>query len=265
MEGHDKLPQSVAGDAHPEFIPGGQSPGLLLICDHASNQVPNDLNNLGLDSLALNQHIAIDVGAAPLTRRLAQDLGAPAVLSTTSRLVIDFNRWPGGENSIPETSHDVAIPGNSGIGPEEAARRRDVYFQPYHDKIAETLGWLESSQPPASIISIHSFTPYLAEQRPWHVGVLWDRDQRLAEPILAALYKNEDLVVGANQPYSGHSPLGFSCQSHGDAKGRPNVIFEVRQDLIETPQGVAAIADLLGPVIADVTQSIQARGNYDGE
>ena len=133
MEGHDKLPQSVAGDARPEFIPGGRSPGLLLICDHASNQVPNQLNNLGLDPLALNHHIAIDVGAAPLTRRLAQDLGAPAVLSATSRLVIDFNRQPGSKNSIPEISYDVAIPGNSGIGPAEAARRRNVYFQPYHN------------------------------------------------------------------------------------------------------------------------------------
>jgi predicted N-formylglutamate amidohydrolase len=252
-------------DGCPERIPGSQSAGLVLICDHASNHVPQDLDGLGLDPPTLNQHIAIDVGAAPLTRRLAQDLGAPAVLSTTSRLVIDFNRHPGSENSIPKISHGVAILGNVGIDPSEAERRRKVYFQPYHDQISETLKWLEASRTPASIISIHSFTPYLDEDRPWHVGVLWDQDKRLANPILAALYEKEDLVVGANQPYSGHSPLGFSCQTHGDAKCRPNVIFEVRQDLIETAQGVAAMGNLLCQVITDVTQSIQRQGNYDSD
>jgi predicted N-formylglutamate amidohydrolase len=260
VKGHETLPQAAKNETHPEVIPGDQASGLLLICDHASNRVPPELSDLGLDLQVLNQHVAIDVGAAPLTRRLARDLGAPAVLSTTSRLVIDFNRTPGGENSIPEISHEVAVPGNTGITPSEAGRRRGVYFQPYHDQVAETLTWLETAAPTASIISIHSFTPYLDEERPWHVGVLWDQDQRLAEPILAALYDVDGLVVGANQPYSGHLPLGYTCQTHGDTKGRPNVIFEVRQDLIDTPTGVDAMADILVPVIANVTRSIQQQG-----
>ena len=260
MKGHEKLPQAALDETRPEVILGDQVPGLLLICDHASNRVPPELGDLGLDAEALNQHVAIGVGAAPLTRRLARDLGAPAVLSTTSRLVIDFNRAPGGENSIPEVSHQVAIPGNTGITPSEAVRRRDEYFQPYHDQIAEKLRWLGSVALPPSIISIHSFTPYLDEERPWHVGVLWDQDQRLAGPILDALYDVDGLVVGANQPYSGHSPLGYTCQTHGDARGRPNVIFEVRQDLIDTPTGVDAMADILAPVIANVTRHLQQQG-----
>ena len=265
MEGRDKLRN--APNVPPEIIPAAQSSGLLLICDHASNHMPAEFNDLGLTRRELGLHAAIDVGAAMLTRHLARDLGAPAILATISRLVIDFNRAPGGPDSILSRSHGVAIPGNAGLEPSEAARRKALYFQPYHDRIAETLTAIETSQKPAFLFSIHSFAPYLDAKRPWHVGVLWDRDQTLAEPLLAALYEHEELVVGANQPYSGHSPLGFTCQTHGDAKRRPNVIFEIRQDLIERPQGVDAMAEILAPVIASVTAKMQEQqeGGHDGD
>ena len=264
MEGGDKL--SDAPQVPPEFIAAAQSSGLLLICDHASNDMPAEFNDLGLTPGELDLHVAIDVGAAMLTRRLARVLGAPAVLATISRLVIDLNRAPGSPASIPSRSHGVAIPGNAGINPSEAERRKFLYFQPYHDRIAEALTAIEASEESAFLISIHSFTPHLDEERPWHVGVLWDRDQTLAEPILATLYAHEELVIGANQPYSGRSPLGYTCQTHGDAKARPNVILEVRQDLIDAPKGVTAIGEILAPVIATVTAKMQEQkiGIHDG-
>ena len=259
MEGGGKLRE--AHQVPPEIVPAARSSGLLLICDHGSNHTPAEFNDLGLTPRELGLHVAIDVGAAMLTRHLARDLDAPAILATISRLVIDLNRAPGSPASIPSRSHGIAIPGNGGIDPSEAWRRKALYFQPYHDSIAETMTAIETSEKSAFLISIHSFTPYLDEQRPWHVGVLWDRDQTLAEPILAALYEREELVIGANQPYSGHSPLGYTCQTHGDAKGRPNVILEVRQDLIDTPKGVAAIGEILAPVIASVTAKMQEQEN----
>ncbi len=243
---------SSTGPQDPEFIPGRLQLGLLLICDHASNFIPPEYNGLGLDEAARNQHVALDIGAGPLTRQLAQALNAPAVLATTSRLLIDCNRVPGDPHSIPEVSHQVAVPGNAGLSSGEAQIREARFFRPYHDRIAGLLEQLEPGTVPAVVVSIHSFTPYLDEERPWHIGVLWDRDQRLADPLLAALSHQAELVVGANQPYSGHSPLGYSCQTHGDAKGRPNVILEIRQDLIDSPGGVKAMAAMLGPIIADL-------------
>lgn len=245
-------PGDRTGPQPPDFIPGHSQPGLLLICDHASNFVPAEYDGLGLEEAVLGEHVALDIGAGPLTRQLAQALDAPAVLATTSRLVIDCNRNPGDPDSIPEKSHGVAIPGNTGLSSAEAQLREARFFRPYHDRVAELLDQMEPAATPAAVVSIHSFTPYLDEERPWHIGVLWDRDQRLADPLLAALSHQAELVVGANQPYSGYSPLGYSCQTHGDAKGRPNVIFEVRQDLIDSPDGVKAMAAILGPAITDI-------------
>jgi predicted N-formylglutamate amidohydrolase len=139
-----------------------------------------------------------------------------------------------------------------GLSSSDAQSREIQFFRPYHNRIAGSLEQLEPSSIPAFVVSIHSFTPYLNEERPWHIGVLWDRDQRLADPLLAALSHQTELLVGANQPYSGHSPLGYSCQTHGDAKGRPNVILEIRQDLIDSPGGVKSMTAMLGPIIADL-------------
>jgi predicted N-formylglutamate amidohydrolase len=254
---HTDLPLLGADDPAPVSIvnPGGGA-SVLLLCDHASNAVPAALGGLGLTERELHLHIALDIGAAALTRVLAERLDAPAVLSGYSRLVIDCNRRPGHPTSILEVSDGVTIPGNRDVGPEETARRAAACFWPYHRRIGAGLaGFAERGIKPA-IISVHSFTPMLAgETRPWHLGVLWDRDARIAEPLMRALSAHGDLDVGDNLPYSGRERFGHSIEVHATETGLPNVLIEVREDVLAGPQGAAPMADILAgalaPILAD--------------
>lgn len=228
---------------------------VLLICDHASNRVPRRLRDLGLSADVLDRHIAWDVGAAALTRELAGRLGAPAVLAGYSRLVIDCNRQPGDPTSIPETSDDVGIPGNAGLSDGAAEARADEVFWPYHHAITRELARLWRHERPPILIAVHSFTPVMnGRPRPWQVGVLWNRDPRLAVPLLARLRRHPDLCVGDNEPYSGRE-LGYTIDTHAAAAGLPHVSIEVRQDLIAADEGVATwgalLGDALAPLLAD--------------
>lgn len=244
-----------------EAIAGTAKSGIVLICDHASNRIPQDLQDLGLDLEALRLHVAWDIGAAGLTRSLAARLGAPAVLSRVSRLVVDCNRAPGHATSMPAVSHGVTVPGNRDLSPHERARRTQRYFEPYHRAVGEALAAIEAAGATALLVSVHSFTPVLGERaRPWHCGVLYDRDRRLAEYFLRALSAERDLVVGDNEPYSGAHPEGYTCRRHGDAFGRPNVLIEVRQDLINDDAGVAAWAARLGAILAGAALRVGDRG-----
>jgi predicted N-formylglutamate amidohydrolase len=231
----------------------GRAP-VLLTCDHASNAVPRALAGLGLPAGAIDEHIGWDIGAAAVTRLLAPALDAPAVLSGYSRLVIDCNRDPEDASSIPEVSDGIAIPGNRGLSPEaRLARRRDC-FAPYHDAVAARLAALHAGQVPA-LVSIHSFTPVMSGfVRPWHVGILWDKDPRIPVPLLQALAADREIGVGDNQPYSAREPAGFTVRHHAALRGLPHVAIELRQDLIATAAGAAAwasrLAAALGPILA---------------
>ncbi|MFM2128712.1 MAG: hypothetical protein RL477_258, partial [Pseudomonadota bacterium] len=148
-----------------EFIAGAAKAGIVLICDHASNRIPTELGTLGIAGDALALHVAWDIGAAAVTRGLAERLGLPAVLTTASRLVIDCNRVPGSAGSIPEVSHGIDAPGNRGLTLEQRRQRERDYFHPYHAAIAAELDRQEQArQGPAMLISIHSFTPVLGER-----------------------------------------------------------------------------------------------------
>jgi predicted N-formylglutamate amidohydrolase len=157
---------------------------LLLVCDHASHAVPAALQGLGLDESMLKRHIGWDIGAADVTRRLAALLDAPALLAGYSRLVIDCNRPIGAPSSIATVSDGVTIPGNAALDGPDAAARSDACFAPYHDAVEEMLD--KRDQP--AFISMHSFTPLFdGFERPWHIGILWDQDDRLSKPLMAAL------------------------------------------------------------------------------
>ena len=240
---------------------GTPSPeGIVLACDHASNRLPADYGTLGVDAAVLARHVAWDIGAADLTRRLSALTGAQAILSSYSRLLIDCNRPPGHPTSIVAESHGVAVPGNADLSADEAAYREQAYFLPYHDAIAAAFGAFEAPGKAPALISIHSFTPFLDEYaRPWHLGILSHRDRRLADHLLAALESQADLVVGDNQPYSGYCPEGYTCRRHGEEGGRANVLIEVRQDLIDNPGGVSMWAELLAPRIARAVADLPPR------
>lgn len=235
MNAEDDLP------SHRVLNPEGRAPA-VLICDHASCLVPGPLNQLGLPDEEITRHIGWDPGTAALGERLAKSLDAPVVMSGVSRLVIDCNRRPDDPTLICEVSDGTIVPGNRDLHPDERDRRLATYFRPYHAAITEQMERAKQRCGAPALLSIHSFTPRLrvkSEDRPWHIGVVWDRDGRLALPLLKALRDEGDLVVGDNQPYSGHAHAGYSIFEHGQDKGLPYVMIEVRQDLVSHEAGIA--------------------------
>jgi len=237
-------------------VEGDPDARVLLVCDHASAAIPSEYGDLGLKPAERFSHIAWDSGAAEVARGLAARLGCPAVLGGVSRLVIDCNRQPGDPTSIPAWSGGIEVPGNRAVDEAEADRRAARWFWPYHTGIGTLIGHLWRHGTPPVLIGLHSFTPHMLgqEPRPWHVGVLWNRDPRLARPVLAGLRARSDLIVGDNQPYSGRE-INYTLDTHAGAAGLPNLSFEIRQDLLAAPGGtdawVALLAEILTPVLAD--------------
>jgi len=232
--------------------PAGAAP-ILLTCDHASRAIPRALGKLGLTEDELARHIGWDIGAAAVTRHLAPLLGAPALLAGYSRLVIDCNRPPRDASSIPVASDGVAIPGNAGLSEEARRARRAALFEPYHAAIAARLAaWHRAGIAPA-LVSIHSFTPSMGGRaRPWHVGVLWDQDGRVALPLLESLRAEAGLVVGDNEPYSAREPVGYTQRHHGYEAGLPHVAIELRQDLVGEAAGAQAWAERLARLLRPI-------------
>ena len=229
-----------------EDIAGAADSGLLLIGDHASNLVPQGVE-LGVDPRVMNQHVAIDIGVAPLGRALCAALGCPGLLGNVSRLVIDLNREEDAEGLIPERSDGHAITGNVGLEPAERGRRLREYWAPYHRRIADSISEIS----PKLLISLHSFTPRLAtsdEPRPWQVGILYNEDERAAR-IALPLLAEAGIIAGDNFPYSGKL-LNATMNRHGEANRIAYLGIEMRQDLIADEQGVAAWAARLAPIIA---------------
>jgi predicted N-formylglutamate amidohydrolase len=227
-----------------ELVNPQGSASALLVCDHASNRIPQALANLGLGADRLVEHIAWDPGAAEVARGLAERLDAAAVLSGYSRLAIDLNRPLASPESIPEQSDGIPIPGNLDLTRQARAGRVGALFHPYHQAIARLLAG--RTERPTLLLSIHSFTPMLrGEGRPWHVGVACQRDRRLADPMLHALRLPGDLRVGDNQPYGIDDDHDYTLPTHGEGRGIPYVMIEIRQDGLCTPENIAGWVERL--------------------
>jgi predicted N-formylglutamate amidohydrolase len=221
-------------------IPGG----ILVVGDHASNRVPGDID-LGIAPELLDEHVAVDIGVAGVARRMADSAGIAAFLGNVSRLVCDFNREEDSPALVPHASDGHAIPGNV-FDMAERGERLERFHRPYHNALAELL----DRASPALIVSLHSFTPSLAsrpeEERPWHCGVLYNRDDRgsrLALPLLEA----EGLIAGDQKPYSGRL-LNATMNRHAEAHGRPYFGIEVRQDQIADEAGQEEWAERLARI-----------------
>ena len=226
--------------------------GILVVADHASNRVPPDID-LGIDPALLNQHIAVDIGVGAIAELLAERAGFAAFLCNVSRLVCDCNRDEGAPAIIPIASDGHAIPGNDLTHAEHEARL-DRFFRPYHAALGRQL----DAVPPALLLSLHSFTPRLAsdpgQQRPWQVGVLYNRDDRAAR-VAIPLLEAEGLVVGDQQPYSGKL-LNATMNRHAEAEGRPYLGIEIRQDEIGDAAGQAIWAERLARICNRVAIAI---------
>ena len=248
------------GEPHPvELInPDGRS-AFFLTCDHAGRRLPARLGNLGLPDTELVRHIAWDIGIAAVARRVADALDAALVSQIYSRLAIDCNRPPDAPSSVPIVSESTAVPGNHDLSPAERDRRvRDV-FRPYHDRIEAELDRRTAAGRSTVLVAMHSFTPvYKGERRPWHVGTLYGRDDRLARPLHAALVRAGDLVVGDNEPYAVSDETDYTIPVHAERRGLLHVGIEVRQDLIEFEDGQARWAELLSRTLIDAARAATA-------
>tara|TARA_R110002095_G_C4214300_1_gene236378 strand:- start:380 stop:1162 length:783 start_codon:yes stop_codon:yes gene_type:complete len=212
----------------------GRSP-VFLTCDHASNRIPAALGTLGLDETQRARHIAWDIGAAGVSRHLSGMLDATLVLQNYSRLVIDCNRPRDHESLIPQVSEATPIPGNHALDEHARAQRVAEIFDPYHDAIGRLLD--ARRERPTVLVAIHSFTPvYLEQTRPWHIGVLYGADPRVANHLLEHFGAHDTVAVGDNEPYR-IDDKDFSIPVHGEARGIPHVLVEIRQDLIAHPAG----------------------------
>jgi len=261
---HDLSPaREIAAEEHDSYsiLAGRADAGLLLLCDHAGNALPEGYGSLGLPPEQLRRHIAYDIGAAGVTRRLSAALGAPGVMTRYSRLLIDPNRGADDPTLIMRLSDGAVIPGNRCLDAAERDKRLRLYYAPYHAAIDRLIERCTAAggKPPV-LLSIHSFTESWRERpRPWHVGVLWDKDAELAGALMERFWAEGDLIVGDNQPYSGQLH-GDCLWQHGTSRGIANALIEIRQDLIRDGAGQAAWAERIGRIVrAVLSDSLRER------
>lgn len=212
--------------------PAGKSP-FVFFCDHASNYVPEELHTLGLPAAELARHIAWDIGAAGVTEALSEIFDAPAILCSTSRLVIDCNRNLNAPDLIPEVSDGTVVPGNRRLSEAERAARIERWFHPYHDTVESVFLEREARGVQSIAVSIHSMTACLAgKSRPWQIALSSHLDRSLAEPVLAALRHPGDVIVGDNEPYDLDPAVDYSIPFHAMRRGLPHLQVEFRKDEI---------------------------------
>jgi len=225
----------------------------LIVCDHASRAIPKSLNRLGLAELPTWQHMAWDIGAGELARGLSTALDAPAVLAGYSRLVVDCNRQPDDPEAFRQESDGCAIPGNLSLTEFDRRARLGCLFDPYHECIAAMLAGFRARGTVPLIVAVHTFTPSMAGQdRPWHIGILWDKDEPNARRMLQGLAAIEGIVIGDNQPYSGKHPSDYTIDHHAERAGLPHVCIEVRQDQFESSAGTERWVRILSRLIGDM-------------
>jgi predicted N-formylglutamate amidohydrolase len=264
----DTLTQEDLGNRPYRSIAGDLRTGLLILCDHAENAIPEPYGTLGLRPEDLNRHIAYDLGAASVTERLAELLDAPAVLSRFSRLLIDPNRGLDDPTLVMQISDGLVVPGNAGLDEAAVAARVTRYYAPYHQAIERAIDAAISAGKPPVIVSVHSFTQaWKGVARPWSVGVLWDKDPRLALPLIEGFRAIPGIVVGDNAPYTGQLK-GDTLYRHGTGRGLAHALIEVRQDLILGSEGQAEWATRLAEVVCKVMRlggplhAIEIHGSY---
>jgi predicted N-formylglutamate amidohydrolase len=233
-----------------DIVEGDRKRGIVLLADHARRDLPEDYGSLGLPAAEFDRHIAYDIGVETVTRELAALLGVPAVFATFSRLLIDPNRGEDDPTLIRQIYDGTVVPGNYPISAEERERRLDRLYRPYHDAVGAMIASVAQASASAPFIfSVHSFTPAMQGlERAWHVGILWDRDDRVARPLIDMLAADKDLVVGDNEPYDG-ALRGDTMFRHAIVNGFAHALIEIRQDLIADRKNAVAWAERLAPIV----------------
>jgi len=235
-----------------EENPDGAGP-FVIVCDHASNLFPQEYDFLGLSPDLRRAHIAWDPGALPVSYGLSTMLDAPLLWPEASRLIVDCNRDPDAPDLILAESEGRPVPGNRELHEGERIRRLASVHVPYHRAIDAALTRRAAERRPTAVVAVHSFTPvYLGKSRPWHIGIVFDEDRRLADPMVAALRTDEAITVGVNQPYSPADRVYYTLTRHARPRGLPAVMIEIRNDLIADEAGQQAWAGRLGAILASL-------------
>ncbi len=240
----------------------------LLIADHAGNAVPQRLGDLGISPGDMNRHIGIDIGIHGVSRQLSDLLDAPYVYQRYSRLVIDCNRAPGNPASITPVSDSTRVPANCGLSAEDIALRETEIFWPYQSAISTQLQAMQANGLSPTVIAMHSFTPKHGDfpaPRPWHIGIIFNRDERLAGSLISLLEEEGDLAVGINQPYAVADEADYAIPVHCERGGLLHVGLEIRQDLIETPKGQRAWAERLARLLPKALVAAAAQAAHKKE
>lgn len=256
-------PYRVLGPDDPEPVqvlrPRGRS-AYFLTCEHAGKIFPRRLGTLGVTGADLERHITWDIGAAAVARRLSELLDAACVLQTYSRLVVDCNRWPPAEDFICTLSEKTEIPGNVGISEVERQAREREIFHPYHDTIHAMLDGRRDHGAHTVLVAVHSCTPvFHGISRPWHIGILYEHDRRVADILMQILKRHEDLFVGDNEPYFMTAEKDYAVPVHGHNRGIPHVELEIRQDLITSEAGQIEWAERLRDVLTEALAVFRER------
>jgi len=250
----EALPLLDPSDPPPFRVLNAQSSApALIVADHAGRAVPKSLHALGLAEEVFDLHVAWDIGSPTVAAVVAERLDATAVLASYSRLVVDLNRRLEDPTCFAERSDGVVVPANAALGAEARTQRGKAIYWPYHEAVSQHIAAARARGLAPAVISIHSCTPVLENvARPWHFGVMWNRDGRIAQPLIARLRAVPGLCVGDNQPYSGRHPHSFTLNHHAESAGLPHVAIEVRQDLVMDETGGRRCGELLAQALAEV-------------
>ena len=249
----DEVPPVVEENA------GSRSP-FFFTCDHYGRLVPRALGDLGVPASEMERHIAWDIGIAGVATLLAKEMGVHLIAQRYSRLVIDCNRPFESPGSIPLISEATEIPGNGGLDAAQVSARQQAIFAPYHGRIAQALDARKAQGLPTILVSLHSFTPvYAGIARPWHIGTLYHRDDRLPHLLRDKLRLEGDLVVGDNEPYAVSDATDYTIPVHGEQRGLMNTGIEIRQDLIGDSSGQQQWAERLARLLREIEEGLHAR------
>lgn len=235
-----------------EIVNGEGASRVVLLCEHAGRRIPRQLGDLGVPESEFARHIAYDIGAEGVARGLSTALDAPLILQRYSRLVVDCNRAFDSADCMPETSDTTVIPGNQGLTRAARLARYEEIHVPFHTEVSRLLD-RHGRRHRTALVSVHSFTPRLLKdgiERPWQLGLLFNRDDRLARKLMAAIAGLDDTVNAAfNEPYTGNDLTDYAIPVHGEKRGIEHVLVEIRNDLIADEAGQARWAEFLAVAI----------------
>jgi predicted N-formylglutamate amidohydrolase len=250
----------LSPDDPPAFLETGRQgrSNFVIVVDHASRRIPRRLGDLGLPASELQRHIAWDIGALGVASGVAAALDAPLVAQNYSRLVIDCNRDPKVESSIPRQSESVEIPGNIGLNDAEVAARRIAIFDPYHAHVDALLDERAAAGRPTILVAQHTMTHvYHGVHREMHAAVLYNRDRRFAGLMLDMLRRETGLLIADNEPYFVSDATDYTIPRHGEARGIPHVEIEIRQDLVADEGGQAEWGQRIARALQDAERAFQ--------